>query len=138
MANTKKSNLYGSYLRDTRRRSGKTFEEIESAFGWSKSSLLGHEKAISHPPEFDRVLQLADFIEGDSYEMVTRLIKDRGEIILKVNPLRRDQVEVAAMLAHAWYKKPAGSFSSDLKAFLVSYLGRLSNSRKLQKAKKGA
>lgn len=99
----KKPNIYGSSLREARRRSGKTFEELEETFKWSKSSLLGHEKGISYPYDFDRVITLAQYLETDPDEMLAGLIADRQEIILKVDPSNRSQLETAIQLVRFWY-----------------------------------
>lgn len=100
-----KSNEYGIYLRETRRRSGKTFEEISEKFGWSKGTLLMHEKNLSKPTNFDRVIEFAGFLGVPPEEMISRLIVDRGELILAVPVKDRDRLKDAIGLALKWYSE---------------------------------
>ena len=104
-----KSNSYGEFLRDARWRSGRTFDEITEQFGWSKGTLLMHEKNLSKPTDFGKVIEFAAFLEVDPEDLVSRLIIDRGEAILSVDPGNRKKLSEATSLVMQWYKARKGT-----------------------------
>lgn len=98
-----KSNEYGILLREARRKSGKTFEEITEKFGWSKGTLLMHEKNLSKPTDFGRVIELAVFLGVSPELMIEKLIVDREEAILQVVVKNKSRLKEAVGSVMSWY-----------------------------------
>ena len=106
-----KSNKYGEYIRKLRRKAGVTFEEITRKFGWSKGTLLMHEKNLSKPTDFELVIRYATYLGVPPEDMLQKLIVDHEEVILKVKPRDRGQVKKAAEMVMSWYPDAADGVS---------------------------
>ena len=102
---TKKFNSFGEALRESRRNSKKSIDEITKAMGWKKAYLMDIELGRSSPPSKEKIIQLCNIlgIEESINAFLELSVKDKNKLILNI-PKENDYeyTRTAAMLAREW------------------------------------
>lgn len=94
-----KEMTFGGLLRETRRNSGKTIDDVVNLLGCTKTYLMDIELGRRNPPQREKIIDIANFFNLDPETLFKLATKSRGKIALPVN---NANAETAHALAGRW------------------------------------
>ncbi|MCW7467549.1 helix-turn-helix domain-containing protein [Leptospira levettii] len=72
---------FGDLIRDRRRESGKSIDDIAQHMGWSKSYLMNIELARSAPPTVDKIIRLVKYLGNVELSQVLDTLESKKRTI---------------------------------------------------------
>ncbi|TGM22023.1 helix-turn-helix domain-containing protein [Leptospira meyeri] len=94
-----KKSKFGDLIRDRRRESGKSIEDVVQHMGWTKSYLMNIELARSVPPTVDKIIRLVKYLGNVELSQVLDTLENKNKTIkIDLNVINDDFKEIFIVL----------------------------------------